>query len=59
MEHQHREYAASNPDRGFFDRKTLEDSVDQNLGMLLVEMKVVSFALVDTKGSVHQYYNPN
>ena len=37
----------------------LEDFVDQNLGTLLVEMKVVAFALVAAKGSIHQDYNPN
>ena len=59
FEHQHKEYVSSNLDRGCFDRQMLEDSIDQNLGMLLVEMRVVAFVLVATKGSSHQDYNPN
>ena len=37
FEHQHKESAAGILDRGCFDKKTLEDSVDQNLDMVLVE----------------------
>ena len=59
FEHLHKESVVGNPDRGCFDRQMLEDSVDQNLSTLLVEMKVVEFALVATKGSIHQYHNPN
>ena len=58
FEHQNMEFVAGNLDRGCFDKKTLEDSIDQNLGMILVEMKIVAFALVAAKGSIHQYYNP-
>ena len=59
FEHQHKESTAGNPDRGSFDKKTLEDYVDQNLDMILAEMKFEAFALVATKGSIHQCYNPN
>ena len=50
FEHQHKEFVSSNLDRGCFDRKMLEDSVDQNLGMILVEMKVVEFAPMAANG---------
>ena len=59
FEHQHKESTNGNPNRGFFGKQTLEDFVDQNLDMILVEMKFEAFALVATKGSVHQRYNPN
>ena len=59
FEHHHKEFVVGNPDRGFFDKQMLEDFVDQNPGMLLVEMRVVAFALVAAKGSVHQDYNSN
>ena len=59
FEHQNKESVAGNPDRSCFDRQTLEDSVDQNLGTLLVEMKVVAFVFVVARGFVYQYYNPN
>ena len=59
FEHQHKESATDNPYRCCFDKKTLDDSVDQNLGMILVEMKVVAFSPVAANGSIHQCYNPN
>ena len=59
FDHQHKQSVSSNPDRGCFDKKILEVSVDQNLGTILVEMKVEAFALEVAKGSVHQCYNPN
>ena len=59
FEHQHEESIVGNPDRGYFDRKTINDTIDQNRGTIFVEMKVVAFAPVAAKGSVHQFYNPN
>ena len=53
------EFAVGNPDRGCFAWKMLESSVDQNLEMILVEMKFAEFALMAAKGSVHQDYNPS
>ena len=38
FEHQHKESTAGNLDRGCFDKKTLEDYVNQNLDMILVEI---------------------
>ena len=56
----HKESIPSNPDRDCFDKQTLEDSVDQNLGKLLVVRMIgLAFVLVATKVSVHQYYSPN
>ena len=59
LEQQHKKSVVSNPDRGCFEKKTLEDSVDQNLDMILVEMKFEAFAPKVAKGSVHQCYNLN
>ena len=59
FENQHKESVFGNPDMGFFDKKTLEDFVDQNLDMILVEMKVEAFVPKAAKGSVHQCYNQN
>ena len=57
---QHKEAVTCNPDRGCFDKQTLEDYVRQNLGKILViGMRVVAFALVAAKVSIHQDYNPN
>lgn len=59
FEHQHKESVDGNPDRGCCEKQTLEDSVKKNLGTLLVQIKVVEFLHVATKGCAHQYYNPN
>ena len=59
FEHQHTESAASNPDRSFSEWQMLGNYVDQNLDMILVEMKFEEFAPVAVKGSVQQCYNPN
>ena len=59
FEHRHMGFVAGNPNRGCFAWQTLGSSVDQNLDMLLVEMKFAEFALVATKGFIHQDYNPN
>ena len=60
FEHQHKEFFVGNLDRGCFDKQMHEDSIDQNLGKLLVVgMIVVAFALVASKVSVNQDYNPN
>ena len=59
FEHHHKESAASNLDRGCFEKQALEDFVDQNLDMIFVEMKFEAFAPMAAKGSVHQCYNLN
>ena len=59
FEHQHKEFVVGNPDRGCFEKKMREDSIDQNLDMILVEMKFEAFTPDVAKGSVHQCYNPN
>ena len=59
FEHQHKESTAGNLDRGCFEKKILEDSIDQNLDMILVEMKSEVFYLEVSKWSIHQCYNPN
>ena len=54
FEHQHKESAIGNPDRGCFEKKTLEDPIDKNLDMILVEMKSEVFVPEDAKGYIHQ-----
>ena len=50
----HKEFFLGNPDRGFFEKKTLQHSIDQNLGKLLVVgMIVVLFAILAAKVSFH------
>ena len=35
FDHKHKEVVVGNPDRGCFEKQTLEDSIDQNLGSYL------------------------
>ena len=58
--HQHKAFAADNPDRGYLDDQILEGSVNQDLDKLFfVGIVVVAFEVVAFKVISRQYCSPN